>query len=51
MLCNTNDGTTFYIACNVMPKLSLMLVAIKSFKNLDLHHGKKCYVLNPKLGK
>jgi hypothetical protein len=24
-----------------MPKLSKMLVAIKSFENLDLHHGKQ----------
>jgi spore maturation protein SpmB len=41
MLCNTNDGMGFYMACNVMPKLSKMLVAIKSFENLDLHHGKQ----------
>jgi len=33
------------------PKLSKMLIAIKSFENLDLHHGKQCYALNPKLGK
>jgi hypothetical protein len=51
MLCHTNDGMAFYMACNVMPKLSKMLVAIKSFENLNLHHGKKCYVLNTKLGK
>jgi hypothetical protein len=36
----------FYVACNVMPKLSKMLVAIKSFENLDLHHGKQCYASN-----
>jgi hypothetical protein len=51
MLCNTNDGMVFYMAYNFMPKLSKMLVAIKSFENLDLHHGKQCYVSNPKLGK